>query len=204
MKNNMERIIIGITGTIGAGKGTVVDYLVKNMGFIHFSAREDVINKEIEKRGLPITRDNMILVANDLRKNYGPSYVAEELFKMAQNSNKNCVLESLRTVGEIESLKNKGKFFLFAVNADQKKRYNRVQERKNLQSDNVSFEKFVEQEKTEMSADDPNKQNLSKCIEMADYVFDNNGTFEELYKSLEITSSTLLYNSSKVPLLSKT
>jgi len=182
MKNNMERIIIGITGTIGAGKGTVVDYLVKNMGFIHFSAREDVINKEIEKRGLPITRDNMILVANDLRKNYGPSYVAEELFKMAQNSNKNCVLESLRTVGEIESLKNKGKFFLFAVNADQKKRYNRVQERKNLQSDNVSFEKFVEQEKTEMSADDPNKQNLSKCIEMADYVFDNNGTFEELYK----------------------
>lgn len=191
MKNNMERIIIGITGTIGAGKGTVVDYLVKNMGFIHFSAREDVINKEIEKRGLPITRDNMILVANDLRKNYGPSYVAEELFKMAQNSNKNCVLESLRTVGEIESLKNKGKFFLFAVNADQKKRYNRVQERKNLQSDNVSFEKFVEQEKTEMSADDPNKQNLSKCIEMADYVFDNNGTFEELYKKVDEVISKL-------------
>jgi len=191
MKNNMERIIIGITGTIGAGKGTVVDYLVKNMGFIHFSAREDVINKEIEKRGLPITRDNMILVANDLRKNYGPSYVAEELFKMAQNSNKNCVLESLRTVGEIESLKNKGKFFLFAVNADQKKRYNRVQERKNLQSDNVSFEKFVEQEKTEMSADDPNKQNLSKCIEMADYVFDNNGTFEELYKRVDEVISKL-------------
>ena len=181
----MSKIIIGITGTLGAGKGTVVDYLVKNKGFAHFSAREDVINKEIEKRGLPITRDNMVLVANDLRKKYGSSYVAEELFKMAQNSDKNCVLESLRTVGEIESLKKKGKFFLFAVNAEQKIRYNRVQERKNVQSDNVSFGKFVEQEEAEMKSDDPNKQNLSKCIRMADYVFNNDGTFEDLYKQVD-------------------
>jgi dephospho-CoA kinase len=187
-----NKIIIGITGTLGAGKGTVVDYLVKNKGFIHFSAREDVINKEIEKRGLLITRDNMVLVANDLRKNHGPSYVAEELFKMARNSDKNCVLESLRTVGEIESLKKKGKFFLFAVNAEQKTRYSRVQERKNAQSDNVSFEKFIEQEETEMKSDDPNKQNLSKCISMADYVFDNNGTFEELYKKVDEIISKLM------------
>lgn len=180
-----DKIIIGITGTLGAGKGTIVDYLVKNKGFIHFSAREDVINKEIEKRSLPITRDNMVLVANDLRKNYGSSYVVEELFKMAQSSEKNCVLESIRTVGEIESLKNKGKFFLFAIDANQKTRYDRVQERKNAQSDNISFEKFVEQEETEMKSDDPNKQNLSKCIGMADYVFNNNGTFEELYKKVD-------------------
>jgi dephospho-CoA kinase len=181
----MNRIIIGVTGTLGAGKGTIVDYLVKNKGFIHFSAREDVINKAIERIGLPITRDNMILVANDLRKNYGPSYVAEELFKMAQNSDKDCVLESLRTVGEIESLRNKGKFYLFAINAKRKTRYSRVQKRGNVQSDNVSFEKFIEQEEIEMKSDDPNKQNLSKCISMADYVFENNGTLEDLYKQID-------------------
>jgi dephospho-CoA kinase len=180
-----DKIIIGITGTLGAGKGTIVDYLVKNKGFIHFSAREDVINKEIEKRNLSITRDNMVLVANDLRKNYGPSYVAEELFKMAQNSDKNCVLESLRTFGEIESLKKKGKFFLFAVNAERRTRYNRIQKRNNAQSDNVSFQKFIEQEETEMRSNDPNKQNLSKCIQMADYIFDNNGSLEDLYKQVD-------------------
>ncbi len=183
----MTKIIIGITGTLGAGKGTIVDYLVKNKDFVHFSAREDVINKEIEKRGLPITRDNMVLIGNDLRKNYGPSYVAEELFKMAQNSSKSCVLESLRTAGEIESLRKKGKFYLFAINAEQKTRYDRVQKRKNVQSDDVSFEKFIEQEETEMKSDDPNKQNLSKCIGMADYVFENNGTFEDLYKQVDET-----------------
>jgi dephospho-CoA kinase len=180
-----KKIIIGITGTIGAGKGTIVDYLVKNKGFVHFSAREDVINKEIEKRGLSITRDNMVLVANDLRKNFGPSYVAEELFKMAQNTNKSCVLESIRTVGEIESLKKKGKFYLFAVDAERETRYKRIQIRNNSQSDNVSYEKFAEQEEVEMKSDDPNKQNLSKCISLADYQLDNNGTFKDLYKQID-------------------
>jgi dephospho-CoA kinase len=180
-----KKIIIGITGTLGAGKGTIVQHLLKNNEFIHFSAREDVINKEIKRRGLPITRDNMVLVANDLRKNYGLSHVAEELFKMAQNSDKNCVLESLRTAGEIEALRKKGEFYLFAVNAEQETRYDRIHKRGNVQSDNVSFEKFVEQEEIEMESDDPNKQNLSKCISMADYFFDNNGTFEDLYKQVD-------------------
>jgi hypothetical protein len=29
--------IIGITGTLGAGKGTVVDYLIKQKNFRHYS-----------------------------------------------------------------------------------------------------------------------------------------------------------------------
>lgn len=41
--------IIGITGTIGAGKGTVVEYLQKVHGFTHFSARS-VLNEMIAER----------------------------------------------------------------------------------------------------------------------------------------------------------
>ena len=43
-------IIIGITGTLGAGKGTIVDYLVQEKGFKHYSVRNYLI-KEIEKGG---------------------------------------------------------------------------------------------------------------------------------------------------------
>lgn len=32
--------IIGITGTLGAGKGTIVEYLKDKKGFAHFSVRE--------------------------------------------------------------------------------------------------------------------------------------------------------------------
>ncbi len=68
-------MIIGITGTSGAGKGTVVDYLLKK-GFKHYSVR-DFLTEEILKRGLEPNRDNMIFVANELRKN--PSKLEDDM-----------------------------------------------------------------------------------------------------------------------------
>ncbi|MCX6713904.1 MAG: dephospho-CoA kinase, partial [Candidatus Vogelbacteria bacterium] len=62
-------MIIGITGTLGAGKGAVVDCL-KIKGFKHYSVTA-FITDEIIKRGLPVNRDKMVLVANDLRAQYG-------------------------------------------------------------------------------------------------------------------------------------
>ncbi len=180
----MKNIIIGITGTLGAGKGTIVEYLVKQKDFNHYSARS-FINEEIIRRGLEINRDNMVLVANDLRKEHGPSYIAESLYQRAQQDGGNCVIESLRTPGEIEALKNKGEFYMFAVDADVKERYNRIHQRNDAQSDNVTFEKFVAQEKREMTSTDPNKQNLSKCIEMSDYKFNNSTTIDKLYQQLD-------------------
>lgn len=176
-------IIIGITGTIGAGKGTVVEYLIDKKGFKHFSARAFLI-EEIEKRGLENNRDSMVLVANDLREKNSPSFVADELFKRALESGDNCVIESLRTSGEIESLKSKGNFTLLAIDADPKIRYERVIGRSSS-TDNISFEKFLADEQREMESTDPNKQNLNKCIGMADFVINNDGTLEELNSKLE-------------------
>ena len=184
-------IIIGITGTIGAGKGTVVEYLIDKKGFKHFSARAFLI-EEIEKRGLENNRDSMVLVANDLREKNSPSFVADELFKRALESGDNCVIESLRTSGEIESLKSKGNFTLLAIDADPKIRYERVIGRSSS-TDNISFEKFLADEQREMESTDPNKQNLSKCIGMADFVINNDGTLEELNSKLEEIMKNLNY-----------
>jgi dephospho-CoA kinase len=176
-------IIIGITGTLGAGKGTVVEYLVKNKGFKHFSARALIV-EEIEKRGLENNRDNMVVVANDLREKYSSGYVAEELFKRAIELGENAIIESLRAVGEIEILRKKGKFILLAIDADSKIRYERISQR-GTTTDSISFEKFIADEEKEMESDDPNKQNLKKCIEMADFKIENNGTIEELNSKIE-------------------
>ena len=78
---HLGKIIIGLTGTHGSGKGEVVEYL-KEKGFVHYSARE-FIYKEIDKRNLPRNRDSLNQVSNDLRSQFGPEYVAFSLYEQA-------------------------------------------------------------------------------------------------------------------------
>ncbi len=176
--------VIGITGTLGAGKGTIVDYL-KTKGFAHYSARSFIIS-EIKQCGLPVNRDSMVIVANDLRAAHSPSYIIESLYGEAVRNGKDAVIESVRTEGEVQTLRAKENFYLFAVNADPKLRYERILLRGN-ESDNVSFEKFLADEEREMHSIDPSKQNLTRCIELADYRFMNNGTIEDLYAQVDQT-----------------
>ena len=176
-------IIIGITGHIGAGKGTVVDYLTKTKGLKHFSART-LITKEIEKRGLPLTRDSMTLVANELRQKYSSSYIIEQLYHHAKEQGHDCIIESIRTIGEIEALRSIGHFYLLAVTADLPLRYERIVLRGNV-TDHISFETFSEQDRLEAESTDPHKQNIDACIKKADVVLNNNKEIEELNEKIE-------------------
>jgi dephospho-CoA kinase len=176
-------LIIGITGTLGAGKGTIVDYLIQEKGFVHFSVR-GFITLEINRRGLPVNRDSMVIVANSLRAANSPSYITDQLYEQALLTGKNCIIESIRTPGEVQSLRKKGNFVLYAVDADPALRYNRIVMR-NSETDQISFDTFVENEQREMRSDDPNNQNIGKCIEQADHIFYNNTSVQDLYVQLE-------------------
>lgn len=180
-------LIIGITGTIGAGKGTVVDYIVKKHSFQHLSAR-DFLTKEVNRRNLVLNRDSLTSVANDLRAEFGSAYIIEQLFNIACASNKNSIIESIRTVGEIDCLKTKinsdTKFVLLSVDADPKLRHERILIR-NSATDNIDFGTFLANEEREFTNDDPNKQNLSACMHLADIKLSNNGSIEDLHKEID-------------------
>lgn len=176
-------MIIGVTGMLGAGKGTIADYLVEERGFKHYSMT-GFINEEITRRGLEINRDNMVSVANDLRAKFGSGYIAEQLYNQAKEDGGDSVIESIRTIGEIEILKKKGEFILFAIDADIETRYSRIVERAGPK-DGVSFDEFVSNEQREFTSNDPNKINLKACREMADYSFKNDWSVEELYKKVK-------------------
>jgi dephospho-CoA kinase len=182
-------MIIGITGTDGGGKGTVVEYLVTKKGFIHCSARQLWID-EINKRGLEVKRENMRIVANDLRRQFGNDYLITEYqrrtgFKPAENY----VIDSVRALAEVEMLKKDGGL-LWAVDAEQHLRYERIQARAS-ESDKVTLEEFVRQEELEMNDPDPNGMQKAAVIEMADHVFYNNGSQEQLFAEVEEVLNTV-------------
>lgn len=175
-------MIIGVTGTNGAGKGTVVDYLVQK-GFKHYSARE-LITEEIKKRGLSIDRNTMRLVGNDLREKNGADYIDRTFIADAEkNGFKDIVIESIRNVSSAQKLKERGATLL-AVDADRKIRYGRAVLR-GSETDKVDFDTWVAQEEAEWDNTATHDMNVPAVMKMADYTLHNDGTLEELHKQVD-------------------
>ena len=176
-------MIIGITGTDGAGKGTVVDYLTHHKGFAHYSSR-DSIQKEVERQGLPVTRNQLRLTGNEMRAAFGDDIVVRHSFERAQTEGQSsAVIESVRAAAEAVFLKAHG-VILLAVDADIVLRFERVQSRRSS-TDHVTFEEFVAQEELEKNDTNPHGMQKAKVMEMADYTICNNGTLEELQSAVD-------------------
>ena len=177
-------MIIGITGTIGAGKGTVVEYLKSHHNFSHYSVR-DVLIEELNKRVIDLSRDSMVAIANELREKNGAGYFMEVLLKKAVEKGGNAVIESVRTTGEIETLRAKAPdFYLLAVDADPAVRYERIKKR-GSSSDDVSYKKFLADEARESHHQEKWLQNLPACISEADFKLTDNGTFDDLHGQID-------------------
>jgi dephospho-CoA kinase len=175
-------MIIGLTGTNGAGKDTVADYF-KEKGFAYFSLSDEV-RAECDLRGLPKDRDTMQRVANEMRGNLGADILAKMVLEKIHLGNiKNALVVSIRNPHEVEAFKAFGNFIMLAVDAPAELRYQRISSRGRT-DDAVTFEKFVSQEEFERHGS-PTGQQLDAVIKMANHVLINDGTREELYQKVE-------------------
>lgn len=176
-------MIIGITGTDGAGKGAAVTYLMKKHGFTHYSSRA-LISEKIAEQNLPATRENMRLVANQMRKEHGNDMVVQlSLEKAREAGQTNVIVESIRALAEVETLHQAGGVLL-AIDADQHIRYQRITGRQSS-SDKVTLAEFVAHEELEMNDPDPNGMQKAKVIQQADFTIMNNESLADLGRQLE-------------------
>ncbi|MEZ4195058.1 MAG: AAA family ATPase [Candidatus Paceibacterota bacterium] len=138
-------MIIGIVGSLGGGKGTVVEYLLSKGNFSHYSS-SDLLIKILEERGETVDRDGMNRVANELRAQ-NPAGVPAENYKVyeANDGTSDAIFESLHSVPEVEFIKSVGGVVI-GVTADSNIRYDRILKRGSVK-DGVTKEKFIDQQK---------------------------------------------------------
>ena len=178
-------MIIGVTGTIGAGKGTVVEYL-KSKGFMQYSSSK-LLGELVEQEGNPKTRDFLSPMATRLQKEY-PGGVVEKNYreKFLIEKPENVIFEAIHRQSEANFLRSVGGVII-GIDADLNSRYERTKLRNEGEKDQKSFEDFQKQARIEDegAGDSARDNNIRAVINNADVVLMNNGTQEELFEQVE-------------------
>jgi len=172
-------MIIGISGTLGSGKDTVAQYLVKK-GWQHISL-SDLIRKEAKKRGIGWDRDSLRNFANLLKAESGGDALAKMAVK--QKKKENLAISSVRKPEEVDYLQSISGFRLFYVDAPIKLRYKRIVSRARIGDTTITLQDLKKQEHTEMSG--KSSQVLSYCKDHADVIIDNSKSLKDLYKQID-------------------
>ena len=182
MSKKQRKIIIGLTGPMGAGHGMVAEYL-KKKGFFYSSTSERV-REECRRRGREITRDSLQDVADELRRRFGPEILAKRTWNIVKKYPL-AIVDSIRGIAEVDFLKSKPNFYLIGITAPRKIRYQRVMSR-HRESDPITWKGFLAVDKKDFkSGQGKFGRNITACLKKADFLVVNNRTIKELEKKIE-------------------
>jgi dephospho-CoA kinase len=176
----MPKLIIGLTGEMAAGKGTIAAYLETNYGAetFGFSAplRDIVRRLYIEE-----VRPNLAALSNILRTQFGSDLISRVITEDLKRSKADIVvLDGIRRMPDIELASKLPEFVLISVETDQKIRYERLINRRQNQDDqHKTFEQFLADHQAEADKFIPD------VMAKAKYVINNDGDFDKLYEQVD-------------------
>jgi len=177
-------MIIGLTGSLAAGKGVVSDFL-KKQGFVYLSLSNELREIAKEKK-IELTREKLQNLGNQLREENGSSTLAETIIKKIINQQyQKCIVDGIRNPAEIDALKKMKNFFLISMDASPEIRFNRMKERAR-ESDPQTWEDFLRiDSKDKGLGETETGQGVGKCMMQADFTLINAGTLEEIEKKVQ-------------------
>ena len=168
-------MIIGLTGPNASGKGEAALY-IRSKGFSYRSL-SDILREEAARLGIKPVRGELIKLGNKLRREKGASYLAQQAIEEFKNG-KDYVVDSIRNPSEIEELRKIQGFILIGIDASLEARFERGVRRKRP-GDAETLKDFIEKEEKE-NKNNPDNQQLEKCLELADVTIVNDSTIKRL------------------------
>ena len=168
-------VYVGVVGQIAVGKGVLVDYLIKKLGFTSFSL-SSILHEELKNRNIKeFTRETLQNVGDDLRRSYGNDVLARRAIeKLLHQGEKHVVIEGIRNTGEVEFLKKNPNFVLIGVKANRELRFERLLKR-SKPWDPKNWADFVRVDRRDLGIrQDKSGQQVGECLAYCDYVLTNN------------------------------
>ncbi len=172
------RLVLGLTGPNASGKGAVAEYL-GTRGF-NLHSLSNIVREEAAARGLPREREHLIAVGNELRRERGPSVLADILIPRLGDRD---LVDSIRNPAEVNALRTLPHFTLIGVAAATEIRFRRCLQR-SRPGDPDTLAAFEARERQENS-DDPNSQQLALTFEMADRILWNDSDLDSLHLAVD-------------------
>lgn len=159
-------MIICITGMPGAGKSEVARKLATRLN-AELLNMGDFVRQEAIKRGLDLSMESLLKLANQLRRDAGPDAVAKLVLTKIRGD-KLYVVDGVRNVEEVEAFRSRTDVILVAVHASPKERFKRLSSR-GRSDDPKTYDEFRERDFREL------KLGVGNVIAVADVMIVNQG-----------------------------
>ena len=173
--------VIGLIGSIGAGKGEAGKYLVSKYGYVQITVG-DVVREECKNRGLEITRDNCDNISKEMIAKNGEDHWMQQVVNKIKNENiSKAIVDGVRSPRNNELLvESFGKdYILIKIDANPEIRFERLKSR-GRPGFPKTLEEFAKHEKRQ------NQQfNLDETFNQVNEVVDNSTTLEDLYNRID-------------------
>lgn len=176
----MSKEVIGIVGTIAAGKDTAGNHIADVFNIPSFEISSALKNICAENGVIP-SRDNLIALGTQLAADHGDGYLVEYILERMPER---AVITGMRQLGQIALLESSSRLTLLSIDADPSIRFERAKRNGKL-GEAKSIEEFVAREIAENSA--PNAQRLFEVMELAKFHLSNEDSIEDLYTQLDLT-----------------
>jgi cytidylate kinase len=186
--------IIGISGTNGSGKDTVMRMLAEKYGFYEASATL-MLEEELLKRGLPLERENKRNLSAEWRREAGLGVIVDKAVEAAQAAGYDkVVVGSLRNSGEVTRVHELGGEVVW-TDADPAVRYERIQRNdRGRVEDKKTFEQFLAEQAAEMQpSGDATTLDMANVRAKADRTITNDAdSIQDFLNEVELVLKDLL------------
>jgi dephospho-CoA kinase len=175
-----KKIILGISGDIGAGKNEMTDYIKKKWRGKAYRSSE-ILRDILKRLNLPETRENMQKISTSLRKDFGEDIISRvSSYDLRNIKNKIIAINGIRRMSDLKFFEKDFLVKLVYVGAHLEKRFKRISQRKENSDDiQKTFNQFKKDHLKEA------EKQTGDLRGKADYVIKNNGTRQEFYKKID-------------------